>query len=275
MSLEETLRRLVLEANEPLRAELAELRVQVTSGLRAESAGVPDFLTPAQVAKRLQVDAKTVGRWIQKGALRSCRAGREHRIRPSDLDEFLSKPSAYADKEESADDADGEWGARCRYGAPGDRLWVKETWRAGADLDPHSPSKIDAMAKEAGYERAFGPVRYDADGADRCSSMLRDFGGTWGKTRVSIHMPRWASRITLEVTDVRVQRLQEMSYHDALDEGIYQDSGGFHWEHPAPVLGHADPRYAFAGLWDSINKARGFGCDANPWVWAITFRVLR
>jgi hypothetical protein len=63
-----------------------------------------------------------------------------------------------------------------------------------------------------------------------------------------------------------------MSYHDALAEGIYQDSAGFHWKEPAPTLGWADPRHAYADLWENIN---GKGTvDANPWVWVVEFRRL-
>lgn len=108
----------------------------------------------------------------------------------------------------------------------------------------------------------------------------------------SIHMPRWASRLTLVVTDVRVQRVQEIDSDDAMSEGVdldYQCCGNMdvafdlseHGEpiNPRqgeccgnPVLG-SDPRDAFIDLWDSINDARGHGWDANPWVVAVTFET--
>lgn len=95
--------------------------------------------------------------------------------------------------------------------APGDRLWIRETWRTGVSLDAHKPTEIEKMVKEAGYRKPWCPVQYEADKASVGS--VADFGGDWGKTRVAIHMPRWLSRLTDTVTDVRVQRLQEISEH--------------------------------------------------------------
>ena len=88
------------------------------------------------------------------------------------------------------------------------------------------------------------------------------------KKRPSIHMPRWASRLTLTVTDVRVQRVQEISEADALAEGICASDVQMY-----PELGTA--RHHFEDLWDSLNYARGYGWDANPWVAAYTFTVAR
>lgn len=134
--------------------------------------------------------------------------------------------------------SDEDWGLRCPYGAPSDRLWVKETFAEGDSFN--RPFVYRADATEAPH---------------------------WSP---SIHMPRCASRITLEVTGVRVEALGQMSYHDALAEGIYQDSAGFHWKEPAPTLGWPDPRHAFADLWETIN-GKG-SVNANPWVWVIEFR---
>ena len=128
----------------------------------------------------------------------------------------------------------------CPYGKPGDRLWVRETWLP-----------FDADHVIGGKEWA-----YRADcGAD--SEALRlEMGYRW---RPSIHMPRRASRITLEVTDVRVQRVQEISAEDIQSEGI-------------ELVGNY--RAHFRELWDSINSARGYGWSTNPWVWAISFKVV-
>jgi hypothetical protein len=133
----------------------------------------------------------------------------------------------------------------CPYGVPGDQLWVRETFNVGW---------LDG-----------GKVLYRADGGS-----AKDAGyphePTW---RPSIFMPRACSRITLELTEVRVQRLQEISEEDALAEG----TGDWAMESNA-IITSVTMRNAFSKLWDFINKKRGFGWDVNPWVWALTFRRL-
>lgn len=126
---------------------------------------------------------------------------------------------------------------RCPYGKPGDLLWVRETW-----------AKRCADAEQFGTEE----VLYKA------TSMLI-VPPAW---KPSIHMPRWASRITLRVTDVRVQRVQEISEEDAIAEGCRGELRGDTIYPP-----HAQ----FAELWDSINAKRGHSWESNPWVWAVTF----
>jgi hypothetical protein len=86
-------------------------------------------------------------------------------------------------------------------------------------------------------------------------------------------MPRWVARIILEITEVRVERVQEIGYRDCVAEGIppvpvYDDGA-----EPETILRAI--RDEFRTLWDSINAARGFGWEANPWTWAITFKRLK
>ena len=119
----------------------------------------------------------------------------------------------------------------CPYGAPGDRLWVRETW--------------------APFE--MGLVIYRASAAP---SALPD-GGKW---RPSIFMPRWACRIELELTAVRVERVQEISADDACEEGIDDDD--------------LPPECIYARLWDSINGKRA-PWASNPWVWVLEFRRVQ
>jgi len=113
-----------------------------------------------------------------------------------------------------------------------------------------------------------GYVAYRADG--EYPARLKDTH-VW---RPSIFMPRWASRITLNITEVRAERLQDISEEDAIAEGV---TGPHDVWYPAfRVPGDSKPRYssaksAFTDLWDSINAKRGFGWDTNPWVWAISF----
>ena len=143
----------------------------------------------------------------------------------------------------------------CPYGQPGDRLWVRETWRTTSDLDGKPPRDF------AGW-----PVRYEADGA--VVPHGSHFGDTSGKTRTSIYMPRWASRILLEIVSVRVERLNDCSEADARAEGFHGPMTGSDWE-GINQIGRL-PSECYAELWDLIN---GTGAWAeNPFVWCIEFR---
>jgi hypothetical protein len=134
-----------------------------------------------------------------------------------------------------------------------DRIWVKETWCTEERYNHLKPSEI-CPSEWIGYRA--GP----------------DDLGHHGKTRVSIFMPRWASRITLTVTDVRVQRLQDISEEDAIAEGAsWHDGHGIGhsgWRHDLKDV-HSDARSSYARLWNSINGPGSW--DANPWVVAYTF----
>lgn len=160
-------------------------------------------------------------------------------------------------------DDDGEWGARCPYGAPGDRLWVRETWRyEDFDLD------------DGVWYAAVG-FRADDSHTSFRYHVSRGSGERTG-WRSPIHMPRWASRIALEVLAVRVQRLQKISEEDAIAEGMRFDgtyyAGGPHSIKGTPKAFHLATQ-AFADLWDSIN-ARRAPWESNPWVWVIQFRKV-
>lgn len=156
---------------------------------------------------------------------------------------------------------------KCRYGVPGDRLWVRETWcavlpRKDGGLEYNGARLVTPPDGES------VELWYRADGELGPISCLFDDGPRW---RPSLHMPRWASRLTLEVTSVRVERLQDISEEDAKAEGIGEakpwvfDGGG-------PAMGPT-ATHAFMRLWDSINGKRpGCAWQDNPWVWAVTFR---
>lgn len=124
------------------------------------------------------------------------------------------------------------------FGRPGDRIWVRESFSVGVDAH----------------------IWYWADGNP-------DFGD-WTKPRSSTQMPRWASRITLEITDVRVRRVQKISKEDAIAEGPPSWVDGRALIDPPPGLAVE----SFAAIWDADNAKRGFGWDTNPWIWAITFK---
>lgn len=182
-----------------------------------------------------------------------------------------------------------------RYGAPGDQLWVKETWRS-----PEDPLVM-------------GRVAYRADG--RCGAWIgdgaggkfflphgwllssrtrgdHDIGGTYGsilygdRWRSAIYMPRWASRLLLEVTSVRVERLQEITEADCLAEGVRhlpdlpsrhpygQDDRWCYFDAKSTEECYGSPRHAFGALWNSVNAKRGYPWESNPLVIKICFRVL-
>ncbi len=160
-----------------------------------------------------------------------------------------------------------------RY-APGDRLWVREAWSAGRGLDDLSPATIAERCVDAGYRHPWAPILYEADG----SWINCERGEEGGKLRPSIHMPRWASRLTLLVTDVRVQRLQDISEADAVAEGCAWSDvlKGFT---ACPQLGdnrffsRRSARSSFEQLWGAVHDPATW--NTNPWVAAVTFTVER
>lgn len=104
---------------------------------------------------------------------------------------------------------------RCPYGQPGDRLWVKETFRFTSDFDGDSPTRVAERCLDAGYRTPWAPIQYEADGTRRnwqhVGTPPHEGPPQPGKTRVSIHMPRWACRLVLDVTEVRVERTTQRS----------------------------------------------------------------
>jgi hypothetical protein len=156
-----------------------------------------------------------------------------------------------------------DMGGLSPHGARGDHLWVRETWRVPKWLNDRAPSAMPPDIRGVSYV------------ADEPPSL------NYGKTRVAIHMPRWASRILLAVESMRVERVQEISEVDAKAEGVDPWIIG---HGPVSRALHAsdgsgrgtyDYRNGFEHLWDSINGARpGCSWEANPWVWVIGFRVL-
>ena len=133
--------------------------------------------------------------------------------------------------------------AKCPYGQPGDRLWVRETFA-------HHVQAIGSKHDED------GPFVYAADGEFAKQYRL---GNKW---KPSIFMPRWASRITLEITNIRVERLQDISEEDARAEGCW-------------ALGDCEctAKRQYQELWESINGKGSW--DANPWVWVVEFRRIK
>ena len=178
----------------------------------------------------------------------------------------------------------------CPYGQPGDRLWVRETWNVAREtLDYETGGEYDVWEwpEELGdpREHLYGDARfgtkaglfYAADGQDNNPGVFYDLTGIDNKTilrpkeiswRPSIHMPRWASRITLEVTGVRVERLQDISEADAIAEGA---PAGF-WEYDNGE-GTETAKESYECLWGSINGPESWG--ANPLVWVVEFKLVK
>ncbi|PLD67603.1 ASCH domain-containing protein [Klebsiella quasipneumoniae] len=162
----------------------------------------------------------------------------------------------------------------CPFGAVGDRIWVREAYRFPASLDDVSPTGVGEMAVATGYRKPWAPTFYEFTGT---------FSDGWkgfetppkvsdaGKLRPSIHMPRWASRILLEITDVRVERLNSIHDVDAMREGIQNLTTCSHSDFGIPgVVNAQHPVRAFQLLWESIYGADSW--STNPWVWVIEFK---
>lgn len=208
-------------------------------------------------------------------SVRAILAGRKTQTRRVLRHEHIDELAAFAwDEErglwESAIAGDygalghGDW-HRCPLGKPGDRLWVRETWAhdAGGGGDCDDP--------RCGIS---GHVWYRASEDSRTAET---FAGS-ARWRSPILMPRWASRLTLEVSAVRVQRLQEITEEDCVAEGAETWCAcPCHGEGGQPAIGTCEDcalrhgRDWFRDGWNAINAKRG-AWDANPWVWAITFR---
>lgn len=143
----------------------------------------------------------------------------------------------------------------CPFGQPGDRLWVRETWAVDSQLDCIPPRKLSEGE----------PIYYSADRAVRVTGC-RMIG--IGKLRPSIHQPRWACRILLEITAVRVERLQGISLRQVEREGCEVRQ---FWLFGADAVGRQEiGARVFRRLWEST----GGDWQANPWVWVIEFKQV-
>ncbi|WP_271311477.1 hypothetical protein [Yersinia intermedia] len=169
----------------------------------------------------------------------------------------------------------------CPLGKPGDQLWGREAYRMARSLDTHSPSKVAELSLNAGYKNPWAPIQLEADGTRI---------GKWtgfdtppviteaGKLRPSLHMPRWASRINLLITGVRVERLNDISEQDAMAEGIDADYLAESQDHYDCIADHnmtgsPTAKGYFSNLWQSIYGEESW--EANPWVWVIEFELIK
>lgn len=156
---------------------------------------------------------------------------------------------------------------KCPYGMPGDQLWVREAWRVIDVANCFAPREITAAHR----------IWYEADAPHQPG---------FGKYRPPMFMPRWASRITLEITGVRVEKLQDISEADAQAEGVERIASGGFYRYSLPgdspglmEVGKAGKcptafaKLAYEALWESINGPGSWA--ANPWVWVIEFKRVK
>jgi hypothetical protein len=157
----------------------------------------------------------------------------------------------------------------CPYGHPGDRLWVRETWMPDPSCDD------DAWDDEGLSYYEWSGCGSSISGIPKALCKVENVihKASWdGQEMVgwkpSIHMPRWASRITLEIVSVRVERLNEISEQDAADEGFDYLRG----DGKSDISGDVQRRW-FRCLWESINGNGSW--QQNPWVWVVEFKRVQ
>lgn len=166
----------------------------------------------------------------------------------------------------------------CPQGAPGDRLWVKESWQAvRVRREPLSGVPLDVVeAVSAPTELSDREIYYRATYFGRDTDPLKR-GWRW---RSPLFMPRRFSRLTLEITDVRVERLRDISDAGAIAEG-FEGELCDHLDPESMRIGCTDcmnsgwlapPWVGFHLAWDELNAKRGFGWETNPWVWVVEFK---
>jgi hypothetical protein len=148
----------------------------------------------------------------------------------------------------------------CPYGQPGDRLWVREAWRTLREYDDRPPGKMPHTA----------PLRYEADGQCHGSQFEP------GRLRQGLFMPRWASRMELEIRNIRLQPLQDITDQEAVAEGVRVIRNGVKEddyladEEDEDLLGAVD---LYRAVWESLHGVGSW--DANPWVWVMEFQTVR
>ena len=151
---------------------------------------------------------------------------------------------------------------RCPYGIPGDRLWVREKFAVAHSRKLREDDKEDLLFA--------------------ASALQVDLEQPSIRWRPSIHMPRWACRLILEVKSIRVERVQRIGIYDIRAEGLDVEGyiAGYEVEHGNPAPGddylqfYDAARENFQELWDSINAKRGYSWSENPWCWVLDFQRI-
>ena len=147
----------------------------------------------------------------------------------------------------------------CPYGKVGGRLWVRESWSTLTYHEGDVPIHIVKDNKNIEHDVVYYAECPDFSWMDGDGFQeYRKDGTVASHWKSPIYMPRWASRITLEITDIRVERVQDITEDDAIAEGVESFN--------------AVASYSY--LWDSINAKRGYPWEKNPWVWVISFKQI-
>lgn len=176
----------------------------------------------------------------------------------------------------------------CPFGNIGEQLWVRETFAFGGAAEKCQPGNINLVTQEHWLNNNY--LWYRADGESPClGETIGEIMAGRGRWRPSIHMPRWASRISLIITGIRVERLQNISAADAIAEGLkaiskdgtsikygipdrdgYPGTDNFGWDWQD---WDSDPVKAYKHLWDTISGSDSW--NKNPFVWVIEFRIIK
>lgn len=199
------------------------------------------------------------------------------------LSDLPTQPGAFMEFRYDKQPSDGaSFLINCPHGQPGDRFWVRETFRIGEDLGDDWESWMETGDRfvicDAGHDIGKGsedycvPIEYEVPrnakeihNSERTPEHWRSFGPI-----PSIFMPRWASRIQLEIVSVRVERLQDIGETDARAEGVMIEE--------RHTMGYCSGQFlppsirAYSELWESINGAGSWA--ANPWVWVVEFKRI-
>lgn len=175
---------------------------------------------------------------------------------------------------------------KCPYGQVGDRLYVREKWgywgcTTGGDPEEHYKSVMyhaDGVKRNIHFDtfKAMVDLGPHQNIKHKSDCVYEDYEMRWycdchsewwqrKKIISSIYMPKWAARIWLEVTNIRVERVQDISEEDCVSEGI---------KHCVDLSKKTSDHFRFIVLWDSINNKRGFGWNKNPWVWVVEFKRI-
>jgi len=168
------------------------------------------------------------------------------------LDREKTQTRRLCKEQPNAGDGWQMYGEKSPYGQVGDFLWVREAWAAPRWLDDEKPRNINSRIAPCPYYRArdmWRPLPQEK----LPPHLLR------GKWRASIHMPRWVSRIDLRITDLWIDRVQNITPEDAIAEGMDPDNNSI------------GLRYSFGQLWNQMYESRGLGWETNPYVWVIEF----